>query len=712
MKLAPSINRPELRAVLKCLSRYRRREVRRSLWACLICLSLTSGFISTGVSAKVTKKAVKPKVVKPTVTGIQFEKLVPASDASNKTIPLSVEISGKGFGKTLSPESVRVTLINKNSSVATRATVKFTSDDKIIVRAEAAVNEDGSSECDVELEINGKVVDTTDFPITVPSTAKAAKQKASSDAKPFEVEFNPIKPSNPRSLSITTKNDEPEFAPEANQMKVAILPAGATGITIDPNVSPQKIFVSFTAPDDFEVKDVLVTVYDSSKNLIAYSGNPPPEKDGDGNPIAKEKPPKNDVTITSVDILSLQRRDGFDRLKIEGTGFQNYGARSGEGELELLCNPKNRAYWAQERSDTPSKKNARDLLCPTFNVGQKGTDSQKADKDAQPNPNWRDNAESAVNVTLVPRNPDLRVERTRILYIDDKMIDVYFEFSHWKDFSEPFRLESITVTVNKEDGAVSADAKSAHASSGTSKKSPRTYLASHIIGPPKDKNLEYRYTVLDTDDASELFGFGVGKNFYVLQLSVVNNGDKKLVVPLSSIQAEVEWSYGEDNPNPGVRTIYYDEGPPTLSPLKLSAITSYFDTFQKTRGKKARLFNILDGVGTLAASLVPVFGRGLERGNSIMSGGLIPGLHKAFGDLSSQQLQNLTSMSWDSIEEIPAGGSKEKYVFIQRGDQVFENKSKDNKVVQIRKQIKSLQGLEVSGFIVNDSRPAGATKQQ
>ena len=38
------------------------------------------------------------------------------------------------------------------------------------------------------------------------------------------------------------------------------------------------------------------------------------------------------------------------------------------------------------------------------------------------------------------------------------------------------------------------------------------------------------------------------------------------------------------------------------------------------------------------------------------------------------------------------------------------NKSKE-KVVEIHKQIKSLQGLEVSGFIVNDSKPAGAVPQ-
>jgi hypothetical protein len=697
MKLTLPINRHESPIPTSRLSRYM-RDMRRPLLAFLICASLWSGLISP-VSAKAKKPSAKPKA-KPVVTDIQYDRLVPAPDATNKTIPLSVQISGTSFGKTLAPTSVRVSLINQKSKLETRATVTVATDTAIIVRAEAPVNEDGSCTCEVDLQINGSSVDTSGHLIPVPSSARLPKTETPSRAKPFEVEFNQIKTSNSRSLEINTKNDEAEFGADPALMKVALLPAGATNITIEPAVSPQKIFVSFVAPDDFVVKDVLVTVFDENKKLIAYSGQPLPEKDEDGRIIAKEKPANEEVKITSVDILSLQRRDGFGRLKIEGSGFGNYGMRSGEGELELLCDPRNRAYSALETRDMESKQAARRVLCSGFTGRAKGVGPPSV---PSPGASPMADVERSVNILLVPRNPDLRVERTQILYIDDKLIDVYFEFSHWENYSEPFRLESVTVTVNKEQAITSAETKSAHARTGTQLKTVKTYIAAHNIGSPRDRNLEYRYTVLDEKDASQLFGSGVGENFYVLQLSVVNNGDKKLVIPLSSIQAEIEWYYGEDE-----KTISYDEGPPTLSPLKLSAITSYFDAFQKTKGKKARLFNILDGVGTLAASLVPVFGKGLERGNSIMAGGLIPGLHKAWGDLSSQQLQNLSAMSWESIEEIPAGGSKEKFIYIQRSDQVF--RSKDAKF-EIHKTIKSLQGLEVAGFIVNDSRPAAAVPQ-
>ena len=89
-----------------------------------------------------------------------------------------------------------------------------------------------------------------------------------------------------------------------------------------------------------------------------------------------------------------------------------------------------------------------------------------------------------------------------------------------------------------------------------------------------------------------------------------------------------------------------------------------------------------------------------------MSGGFIPGLKKSLGDMSSQQLQNLTSLSWDSLEEIPAGGAKEKFVYIQRSGQNFSSDP------IIKKEIKSIAGIEVSGFVVKDSRPATAVPRQ
>jgi hypothetical protein len=665
------------------------RDLRRPLLAFLICTSLYSGLISPTVLAT-GKKPAKPKVVKRTVTSILVTKRATSAATAKNTMPVSIDINGTGFGKTVNPAAVKVILLtNIESGEPSTATVTFVSDTKIFARAELPTGEASSITGSVVLEIGGGSVNTNDYKFDLP-VDKLAQPKP----RTVEVDIKEIRnPQNPtvHQVLITPKDDSDTFAADPTDpkaMKVQILPSGATNVVIDPVSTSERTLITYTAADGFKAQDVLVTVFDSSASEATQAR------------VRKAAPKQaeKEMKITRVDVLSLQRRDGFGRLKIEGEGFGDSFSRPTQNvDLELLCDPANRSYHVDERDDTRKKDDRVD----TSTVCQNFVNLNKA---------WRQGIQTSLNVVLVPRNADLRVERTLIMYADDRLIDVYFEFSHWQNYSEPFRLESVSVSVTKEEPASTstATALGPGAAPPTATPPPKytTQLASFPIGPQKDKNLEYRYTVLDPDDASELFGFGVGKNFYVLQLSVVNNSEKKLVVPLSSIQAEVEWSYDAD-PQTGP---VFDEGPATLSPLKLAAITSYFDTYQKTKGRKAKLFNILDGVSTLAAALVPVFGKGLERGNSILNGGLIPGLHKTWGDLSSQQLQNLTSMSWDSIEEIPAGGSKEKYVFVQRGDQVFKNK-KGNEDVEIHKQIKSLQGLEVSGFIVNDSRPASASPQ-
>ncbi len=45
-------------------------------------------------------------------------------------------------------------------------------------------------------------------------------------------------------------------------------------------------------------------------------------------------------------------------------------------------------------------------------------------------------------------------------------------------------------------------------------------------------------------------------------------------MPLSAIQAEIEWAYGEGHGGPD--DFYYEEGDATIPPLPLSDITSYF----------------------------------------------------------------------------------------------------------------------------------------
>src|SRR4051812_46533107 len=147
------------------------RDTPRALLAGLVCISLCLGFIAPGVSAKGTKRSAKPKPSTPTVTGIQFEKLVPASGVTSTGIPLSVQINGIGFGKSVVVSSVRVSLINQKSRVEMRGTVSLATDTAVIVRADAPVNDDGSSVCDVDFSINGKTVDTSRYPISVTASA-------------------------------------------------------------------------------------------------------------------------------------------------------------------------------------------------------------------------------------------------------------------------------------------------------------------------------------------------------------------------------------------------------------------------------------------------------------------------------------------------------------------------------------------------------------
>ena len=71
-----------------------------------------------------------------------------------------------------------------------------------------------------------------------------------------------------------------------------------------------------------------------------------------------------------------------------------------------------------------------------------------------------------------------------------------------------------------------------------------------------------------------------------------------------------------------------------------------------------------------------------------------------------QQLQNLTALSWQGVEVVAGkGGSLEKFVFIQRGDQLFSQGFGE----RLRKTIKNIEGMEVVGFEVQESEAKRAT---
>lgn len=627
---------------------------------------------------------------RPRVRGVSVQK-ISLSDADPSQAAVVLEISGENFGKPPKPAAVK--LINQETGSAIGATIVSHNDSKIVASAQVPVTTKGSKYV-LQLSMDGEDVIAPDHLSDYTLEIKKDEKKPA-QAAPLEITFETFKSEqypNLYSLLITNKNqnNSPGFSPNPALMKVDIVPPGATNVTVQPGSSPHQMLVTFLAPEKFDVKGVVVTVFDPNSTL------------GNSQPVAfstpfEKKPPKadpNQHTITNVEILSLQRRTGIGRLLIQGSGFGDYERPPFSGEKEMLCCI-DRPINAGERSGERNKEAGPGTEACTL------IDSQKC----QAMRDWRRSVEERVNVLLVPRNPDMRVERTQIMYIDDKVIDVYFEFTHFPGYSEPFRLASATVTVNK-GGVKTAQTQDAVATITASVAGPQTYEATHDIGVARDKNLEYRYTVLDQKDASLLFGSGIADKFYVIELAIVNKAENKVAIPLSAIQAEIEWAYGEDEEKP--KDIYYEEGPATIPPLALADVSAYFDSYQKTKGRRARVFNTLNGLATLGAALVPVFGQNIERPTSILTGGFTPALRTVFGDLSSQQLQNLTARTWENVEEIPAKSGKTKFIFVQRGDQLFAGSVRP----AVKKQIKNIRGLEVIGYEIIESKEKLATQQQ
>lgn len=326
---------------------------------------------------------------------------------------------------------------------------------------------------------------------------------------------------------------------------------------------------------------------------------------------------------------------------------------------------------------------------------------------------WNEEIEQQVKVVVAPRNPSLRVERSEILYIDDKMIDLYFEFSRVSGYSLSFRPASVSVSVKKS-GVKQLQVLKAPGVNATID-GPETYVASKAVGPKRDEDMTYEFTVLDDSKAGYEFGSGIADNFYVIKLSVVNRGEKKIAIPLASIQAEIDWADGflrkGVNANGDAifdKEVEFLEGQETQTPAPLEDVSAFFDAYQKKHGKRAKMFNAINGLTTLGASLIRFFGPGFRDAHVAFTGGLVPGLRQGLGDLSGQQLQNLTSRSWQNVEVLPdRGGSITKYIFIQRGVEAFTGMVKPN----LRKQIMNIRGVEVTGFEVVESEPKVATQQ-
>ena len=89
------------------------------------------------------------------------------------------------------------------------------------------------------------------------------------------------------------------------------------------------------------------------------------------------------------------------------------------------------------------------------------------------------------------------------------------------------------------------------------------------------------------------------------------------------------------------------------------------------RSRRARTFNVLNGIGTLASFITSIAVPGpssdipiaLEKYSNLF----IPGLQKLLPDLRNTQRQNIVSMSMKPIEEIPFGSDITRVLFFPKG---------------------------------------------
>lgn len=538
------------------------------------------------------------------------------------------------------------------------------------------------------------------------------------------------------------------FDGNATHMQIDLVPTGATDVTmIEPNY--QQVQLHFVAAADFVPTNAVVTVYDGSdleKRIAKAVGT-----------LAVDKPAvdPNAPKIGNVEIAFIDRARGNGRLRIYGKGFGEV-KRPGYPVDDYLCDclerPKLSGYRscnylgdvhgpnqrtheldmemdpiASQQEHAAKEEEARQVALRVREKSARRQAAHEAGEDGRPEereadvcssfePAWTRFQEALrghVTVGVNSRDQAIRVERAYVIDMNDDMVDVYFEFTRYAGYAWPFRLAGVDLTVTKNVSKTGQTVKGGGISAEVSGKAAQTFSVAQAIGPSPDPNLTYQYTVLDYDGARQQLGSIVADNFYVIQLSVVNTGKTKVAVPLAGVQAEVEWLHGFGKETtyryPTKRVAgeqvqeFFMEGPPTLAPMPMAAVSGYFALYQSEAGRRVKVFNVLNGIAAFATSLIKFAGPSLLDAEAVFSGGFIPGLGKAWPDRTALQLQNLTSLSWGDLETVAAnGGSVSKYIYIQRTQQFGDTPEHTIFPTPRRtmKQISNILDIEVTGYEV------------
>jgi len=172
--------------------------------------------------------------------------------------------------------------------------------------------------------------------------------------------------------------------------------------------------------------------------------------------------------------------------------------------------------------------------------------------------------------------------------------------------------------------------------------------ATSITSCNTDEEVKREYFYVPFEQASKKYSRGVAINFDVIQISIVNECPMPVLIPLAGI-------YLTDKPN--------------IHAFSLDHVTSIYSNYHQFAGGRAIYFNILQAAATIGSAIEPFFAHGFTQGVSILGGGFTQGSAAIWKDLSAEQLQNLTSQSYQSTEQVgPNGGSLQKFIFLPKKD--------------------------------------------
>ena len=190
--------------------------------------------------------------------------------------------------------------------------------------------------------------------------------------------------------------------------------------------------------------------------------------------------------------------------------------------------------------------------------------------------------------------------------------------------------------------------------------------------------------IVPKSQAGNKYGNGVAKNFYAIQVSIVNECPMAIVVPLGGISVVTDYQAAQQAAKEAAKKAAQQNSQPaqqaaqplddactedgSLVAFSLNHVSSIFSADRKLTGRRAIYFNTVQALATLGSAIEPFFARGFTQGVAILGGGFTTASKELLVDMSAEQLQNLTSQSFGSTEQVASHGSLQKFVFVRRNE--------------------------------------------